>query len=274
MKFLCLLSLLVCAFAHGAEVENDLLSAVNHVENHLENTHLQLHFLSNDENVSEDVPVLESADRQPRLVTDAIAQLIEDFRDVVINGNDDVPPLDPLEIPVIGPFDYKAPATTAQVTVNNFRMEGLRWYVLDTITFNPIRLAFGAHITIPWITVTGTYDARARLGLLSHRAGGNFRIFAHRIEVGLDMRVGTNLFGGHLILRELNIKIDIHDTHIQISGMTGSNVINSFINGMIQNITQDLIQSEMENVSQMLSEELFDIINEVLKDYTIADIMG
>ncbi|KAF9415185.1 hypothetical protein HW555_007061 [Spodoptera exigua] len=272
MKFLCLLSLLVCAFAHGAEVENDLLSAVNHVENHLENTHLQLHFLSNDENVSEDVPVLESADRQPRLVTDAIAQLIEDFRDVVINGNDDVPPLDPLEIPVIGPFDYKAPATTAQVTVNNFRMEGLRWYVLDTIHLQPDPTGFrrAHHYPLDYCT----YDARARLGLLSHRAGGNFRVFAHRIEVGLDMRVGTNLFGGHLILRELNIKIDIHDTHIQISGMTGSNVINSFINGMIQNITQDLIQSEMENVSQMLSEELFDIINEVLKDYTIADIMG
>ncbi|CAH1643362.1 unnamed protein product [Spodoptera littoralis] len=274
MKLLCLVSLLVCAFAHGAEVDNDILSAVDHVENHLENTHLQLHFLANEENVSEDAPALEYSDKQTRLVTDAIAQMIEDFRDVVINGNDDLPPLDPLEVPVIGPFDYKAPATTAQVTVNNFRMEGLQWYVLDSITFNAIRLAFGAHITIPWITATGTYDARARIGLLSHRAGGNFRIFAHRIEVGLDMRVGTNLFGGHLFLRELNIKIDIHDTHIQIHGMTGSNIINGFINGMIQNITQDLIQSEMENVSQMISEELFDVINDVLKDFTINDIMG
>ncbi|XP_035430116.2 uncharacterized protein LOC118262681 [Spodoptera frugiperda] len=274
MKFLCLVSLIVCAFAHGAEIENDLLSTVDHVENHLENTHLELHFLANEENVSEDAPALEYDDRQTRLVADAIAQVIEDFRDVVINGNDNLPPLDPLEIPVIGPFDFKAPATTAQVTVNNFRMEGLQWYVLDSINFNAIRLAFGAHVTIPWVTSTGTYEARARLGLLTHKAGGNFRIFAHRIEVGLDIRVGTKLFGGTLYLRELNIKIDIHDTHIQIHGMTGSNIINGFINGFIQNITQDIIQSEMENVSQALSEELFDVINDALKDFTINDIMG
>lgn len=40
------------------------------------------------------------------------------------------------------------------------------------------------------------------------------RVFAHRIEFGMDIRLGTNILGGHLILRELDIKIDIHDTHV------------------------------------------------------------
>ncbi|XP_049697804.2 uncharacterized protein LOC110371440 isoform X1 [Helicoverpa armigera] len=279
MKILCLVSLLVCALAQAANVDNEALSAVDSVETRLEDTHLHVNLLAPDYDVTEDdqqlLSELAAQERESRnIVTDAIKDMVEGFRDVVINGNDDLPPLDPLVVPVIGPFEYKAPATVAEVTVNDFRAEGLRWYVLDSVTFNAIRLSFGVHVTIPWITVTGSYDARARLGLLSHRAGGNFRIFAHRIEFGMDMRLGTNLFGGHLILRELDIKIDIHDTHIQIHGMTGSSIINSFINGLVQSVSQELIQSEMENVSKMISEELFDVINEVLKDYTINDILG
>uniref|UniRef100_A0A2A4JDD6 Lipid-binding serum glycoprotein N-terminal domain-containing protein n=1 Tax=Heliothis virescens TaxID=7102 RepID=A0A2A4JDD6_HELVI len=278
MKILCLVSLIVCAFAQAANVDNEALPT-DSVETRLEDTHLQLNLLAPDYAETEDGQHLMSEqatqERQSRnLVTDVIKDMVEDFRNVVINGNENLPPLDPLVIPVIGPFEYKAPATVAEVTINDFRTEGLRWYVLDSVTFNAIRLSFGVHITIPWITVTGSYDARARLGLLSHRAGGNFRVFAHRIEFGMDLRVGTNLFGGHLTLRELDIKIDIHDTHIQISGMTGSSIINSFINSLVQNVSQELIQSEMENVSKMLSEELFDIINDVLKDYTISDILG
>ncbi|KAJ8733932.1 hypothetical protein PYW07_014483 [Mythimna separata] len=279
MKILCLVVLLVCALARGANVEYEDLPQVESVENHLEGLQFELNRLSPDHEVTEAdkllISELQTSEGQGRsLVADAIADLIEGFRDVVINGNDDIPPLDPLVIPVIGPFDFQAPATTASVTINDFRKEGLRWYVLDKITFNAIRLSFAAHITIPWITVTGTYDARARLGLITHRAGGGFRVFAHRIEVGLDMRVGTNILGGHLFLRELDIRIDIHDTHIQLHGMTGSSIINAFINNYVQNLTQELIQSEMENVSKMLSEELFDVINEILKDYTINDILG
>lgn len=47
-----------------------------------------------------------------------------------------------------------------------------------------------------------------------------YRVFAHRIEVGVDLRLGTNLFGGHLVLRELDIKIDIHDTHVSSKNMS------------------------------------------------------
>ncbi|KAJ8734880.1 hypothetical protein PYW08_014130 [Mythimna loreyi] len=281
MKILCLVTLLVCALAHGANVEYEDLPLVKEAENHLEGLQFELALLSADhdavteadELLSKELQALEGQGRS--LVADAIADLIEGFRDVVINGNDDIPPLDPLDIPLIGPFEVQASLTTrASVSINNFKMEGLRWYVLDKITFNAVRLSFGAHVTIPWLTFTGTYDASARIGLLNHRAGGAFRIFAHRIEVGLDMRVGTNILGGHLFLRELDIKIDIHDTHIQIHGMTGSNVINAFINNYIQNLTQELIQTELENVSKILSEELFEVINEVLKDYTINDILG
>lgn len=43
-----------------------------------------------------------------------------------------------------------------------------------------------------------------------------YRVFINRFEVGVDLRLGTNLFGGHLTLRELDIKLDIHDTLVSL----------------------------------------------------------
>lgn len=39
-------------------------------------------------------------------------------------------------------------------------------------------------------------------------------------------------------------------------------------------MTQDFIQNELQHVSARLSAELFDVINDVLKDYSISDIFG
>ncbi|XP_026726201.1 uncharacterized protein LOC113492752 [Trichoplusia ni] len=275
MKLLCLVTLLVCAGAQAATLNNEAFPMEDTVEKRLENTHVALNLVGKDGDVAEAPELTTALKAENRnVVTDAIEGLLEEIRDVIINGNDDLPPLDPLVVDVIGPLDYDASGVRGEITINNLNIDGLRWFVVDDISFNPLRLSFGIHITVPWITVTGSYDARTRVGFLTHRAGGNFRVFAHRIEVGVDLRLGTNLFGGHLVLRELDIKIDIHDTHIQITGMTGSNLVNGFISNMVQNISQDLIQSEMENVSNLLSEELFDVINDVLKDYTLADILG
>ncbi|CAH0600333.1 unnamed protein product [Chrysodeixis includens] len=275
MKLLCLVTLLVCAAAQAANLNNEAFQMEDNVEKRLENTQVVLNLVSDDPDIAE-APELRAAQEPENrnVVTDAIENLLEDIRDVIIHGNEDLPPLDPLEIDVIGPLNYDASGVKGDITINNLNVQGIRWFVLDDISFNALRLSFGIKITVPWVTVTGSYDARTRVGFLTHRAGGNFRVFAHRIEVGVDMRMGTNLFGGHLVLRELDIKIDIHDTHIQITGMTGSNLVNSFISNMVQNISQDLIQSEMENFSKLLSDELFDVINDVLKDYTLADILG
>ncbi|XP_075983510.1 uncharacterized protein LOC142981456 [Anticarsia gemmatalis] len=281
MKLLCLIALTVCAIAHGANLQNEILPPGISVTKDLENSHYELAVEA--QNIAEikEVDLSESQVQALeevlsfRLISGAIAEILEEFRDIVINGRDDVPPLDPLVIPIIGPFEYRTVGVVAEGQINNFRMEGLRWFVADRINVNAARLTFGITLTVPWLTITGSYDARARVALISHRAGGNIRIFANRIDIDLDMRMGTNIFGGgHLVLRELNIKIDIHDTQINITGMTGSALINNFISATIQNVSQEIIQNEMENVSRIISEELFDVINDVLKDFTVSDIFG
>ncbi|XP_013193210.1 uncharacterized protein LOC106137022 isoform X2 [Amyelois transitella] len=213
-------------------------------------------------------------EQQRSLIADQIRNVLEGFRDVVINGNDDLPPLDPLVVDSIGPFAYRTAGIRVTGNINKLHADGLRWYVVDEVTFNALRLAFGVHLTLPWLNANGSYDAQARILLLNHSAGGNFRVFVNRLEVGVDIRVGTNLLAGHLVLRELAIKIDIHDTLIQIDGIFGSAVLNNLISDLVQNITQDTIQNELQNISELLSEELFDSINEILKDYTLADILG
>ncbi|KAL0850034.1 hypothetical protein ABMA28_011941 [Loxostege sticticalis] len=212
--------------------------------------------------------------QQRSLIAETIRNTLEGFRDVVINGNDVVPVLDPFVIDHIGPFLYTNTGVRGEGNVRNLRVEGLKWYLVDRVNFNAFRLTLGVQITVPWIITTADYDARASVAFFTHNAGGNIRVFVNRLVVSVDLRLGTNIFGGSLFLRQLDIKLDIHDTHIQLTGMFGSSLVNNFISSMVQSVTQEVIQSQLETVSQTVSEQLFDVINEFLKDFTIADISG
>ncbi|XP_063634751.1 uncharacterized protein LOC134805345 [Cydia splendana] len=274
MKAMFVVPLLLCAWAHAGSIHQKSEA------NRIGVNDLQVNMLARDNVFSKDDQLiateLDAMDTVARnAFENRIRILLESFRDVVINGNDNFPILDPLILGPLGPVAVDiAPGTRANFVIPYFHLDGLRWYVVDDVTFSPLRLTVGLHVTVPWLTFTGNYEAEARLGfLILHRAGGNYRVFINRLEVGVDLRLGTNLLGGHLLLRELNIKIDIQDVNIRIEGMLGSNVLNNLINHFVQSITRDVVQNEMQNLSKLLSEELFDVINEVLKDYTLADIL-
>ncbi|XP_053601407.1 uncharacterized protein LOC128670065 [Plodia interpunctella] len=276
MKIACVVFLVACVYAHGAvrypaREDNEPLQ-LRILPTQIHTTTVGVQNTADDELLASELALLNN--QQRNLIEDQIANLLEGFRDVVINGNENIPPLDPVELQQIGPFSYSSNGIRVTGYINDLHADGLRWYIVDEVTFNALRLALGVRVTLPWLRVNGSYDANARILLLRHDAGGNFRVFVNRVEVSVDLRVGTNILAGHLVLRELDIKIDIHDTLIQIDGLVGSPVLNNIISGLVQSITQAVIQNELEKVSQMLSEQLFDTINEVLKDYTIADILG
>ncbi|KOB75642.1 Uncharacterized protein OBRU01_07157 [Operophtera brumata] len=177
--------------------------------NHLDPYSLKVSLSDNEDQQLVDGQALLEGILGRNAIADTIKNALENLRDVVINGNESLPPLDPLVIDAMGPFEFD---------------------------------------------ITG--------------------VFINRFEVGVDVRLGTNLLAGHLLLRELDIRLDIADTFIQIDGMTGSSIINTFINSFVQSLTQEIIQNHLEDISQMISEEVFDTINEILKDYTLNDIMG
>nr|ABK22882.1 unknown [Picea sitchensis] len=279
MKALFLVPMLLCTYVQAAVLVNNeapVESATTSFK--IEDMHLNMlaansAFTKEDQLTADELSALDAV--ALNAVETMIRDLLESFRPIVVNGNDYLPPLDPLTIESAGPFVVEvATGTRANIAIHNFLMDGLRWYVVDDVNFSPLRLTFGLHMTLPWLTFTGTYEADARIGpLVVHRAGGNYRIFINRFELGVEMRLGTNLLGGHLLLRTLDIKLDVQDVNIRVDGMVGSSLINAFINNLVQSITQDVVQNEMENISQMLSEELFDVINEFLKDYTLADLL-
>lgn len=77
---------------------------------HLEPQHLHLKSVSDDVDAIVDdwlARELQTLGVQQRdRISEAIANLLEGFRDIVINGNEDLPPLDPLVIDHLGPFEY------------------------------------------------------------------------------------------------------------------------------------------------------------------------
>ncbi|XP_049887421.1 uncharacterized protein LOC126381901 [Pectinophora gossypiella] len=276
MKLLVLVVAALYACAHaGVTIQNEI---GDNIKAHLGRQELQFHagstvITDDDQQLIAELQTRETQDRN--LVANAIRDALEGFRDDVINGNDVLPPLDPFHVPHIGPFEYSATAIRVRGNLHNFQMEGLRWYVVDHVTFNTLRLALGVQITVPWLTFTGSYDAFARVALVTHNAGGNYRVFINRLQTSVDVRVGTNILGGGtLILRELNIDIVIHNINIQIDGMVGSSLLNNMINAWVQNMAQNLLRDELEAFSQLLSQQLFDVVAEFLANFTLDDLLG
>ncbi|CAG9107661.1 unnamed protein product [Plutella xylostella] len=272
MKVFLVLALF-CASSLAATV--DLESNIESVEGRVQNIFIELS-AAGAEN-AEDEKLIKALNAQPgarNFIEDLILDALENARDVIINGNAVLPPLDPLTIDQLGPYRYSTTGARVSAEAKNLRLEGLRWFLVDRLVVNPLRLTFGLHITVPRLEFNSRYEVRARVALLlTHRSAGNIRVFLNRMEFGVDARLGTNIFGGgHLVLRSLNIKIDVHDTQISITGMTGSSLINAVISNTIQNISQSVIQDNLEKISRILSEELFVIINEILKDYKLADL--
>ncbi|KAI5631216.1 hypothetical protein NE865_16077 [Phthorimaea operculella] len=202
--------------------------------------------------------------------------LIEQIGPLAINtAGDIIEPFHPLLIEQIGPLAINTAGIRIFAQIQNFDLTGLKWYVVEHVTFSTLRLAFSSKVTIPWITATGRYNAEARIGFIGHTAGGNYRFFLNRLETSVDVRVGTNIFGGgSLVLRELAIDLNIHDVNVQVTGMVGSSVLNNLINSLVQNAAQSLLVDQMQDISAMLSRELFDTVNEFLSRFSLQDILG
>ncbi|KAJ2943795.1 hypothetical protein O0L34_g8115 [Tuta absoluta] len=268
MKVVTLLALALCGLAY-ATAGNVQQEFVDKVETHLGSQELHLHAGSDLVTEADQLASATLAELETRgLIADSIKALLESFRDVI-------EPLDPLHFDQIGPFSFDATGIRIFAEVRNFDLTGIKWYIVDQVTFSTLRLAFSSRVIIPWITATGQYDAEARIGFIGHSAGGSYRFFVNRLQTSVDIRVGTNIFGGGtLILRELDIDVKINDVTVQITGMVGSSMLNNIINSMVQNAAQTILVDQMQGISQTLSRELFDAVNDYLSRFSLDDIFG
>lgn len=73
------------------------------------NNHLKLNLLAREHEVTKDdellITQLTSYEHR-NSVADIIKDALEGLRHIVYNGNDDIPILDPLHIPQLGPYEY------------------------------------------------------------------------------------------------------------------------------------------------------------------------
>lgn len=56
--------------------------------------------------------------------------------------------------------------------------------------------------------------------------------------------------------------------------MVGSSILNGVINTMVQNAARNVLVDELHVIGDMLTRELFDVINDVLGNFTLDDLLG
>lgn len=73
---------------------------------HLDPYSLKVSLTDNDDQQLRDDLLLLEGILERNVIADTIKNALEGFRDVVINGNELLPPLDPLVIDTMGPFEF------------------------------------------------------------------------------------------------------------------------------------------------------------------------
>ncbi|CAG9782725.1 unnamed protein product [Diatraea saccharalis] len=90
--------------------------------------------------------------------------LIEDLRHVLLNGNDDLPPLDPLVIEQLSLSDEDIPVPGAQIELSGVKVSNLASFVIDDLSVSLTsvllqRFRIQIDGRIPFLDIDAVYDA-------------------------------------------------------------------------------------------------------------------
>ncbi|CAG9576159.1 unnamed protein product [Danaus chrysippus] len=210
-------------------------------------------------------------------IESVILELLERFRQIMRNGTDSLPVLDPIVIKQISLGDKTIPSSSYVLIndlvikdISTFEVEKLQ---LSTVWFRP-RLDFD--FVIPAVSVnTSSYD------LFFNVFGGNIygkgdmrlvidkpRIFGHFI---LGVRV--TLEGIFLRIEECRIQIGLEAFRPIITGMFGDQAISDFIAAFLRNLIPEMLEFFEKDIADTLSLVVQFVGNLILAEVNIGDLL-
>ncbi|XP_022112267.2 uncharacterized protein LOC110991266 isoform X1 [Pieris rapae] len=215
-----------------------------------------------------------------RILEGILSDLIDQLRDIMVNGTENIPVLDPLRIGEIevGESIFETPKSF--IKIGETRVDNLSTFVFDTlniavegIILQRYILSFDTHI--PEINVnTNGYDMN--FVVMGGQVFGSGAMSVNIVKPRIKGRLSTSLRinnGMFLTINDCEIQVSLGDFQPTITGMWNSEVASSFVSRFLGNLVPELMTFFKYEINQILSDAVKTIGNEILKDINVIDLI-
>ncbi|KAJ8735056.1 hypothetical protein PYW08_014306 [Mythimna loreyi] len=210
-----------------------------------------------------------------------VLNLLEDLRQTMLTGNDDVPVLDPLEIDNLHLDGEILPIPDSHVDIKDLRVQKLSTFVVDQLSVNtlslrryrlefniqiPVLEALAAHYDLS-LAVAGTNifgNGDAKVDLIEPRVFGT-------LVLGPRITIGSGLF---LQITSSDVHLSLKGFESQINGLMNDPAMSDFINTFLKHFVPELLVLHEDEITKFLSDTVQEVGNDILRDINVFDIFG
>ncbi|XP_026324076.1 uncharacterized protein LOC113233248 [Hyposmocoma kahamanoa] len=233
----------------------------------------------------ENVGVAEAErDVAPRntIIENIILDIIENLRDLMINGSDDIPVLDPLKLDRVYLQLDNLGLENSHIEATDLVVTGLSTFEIDDFSFTPaptvlqpLRHAVVLDAYIPVIDIDAkNYDLSVIVVGFTIFGNGEAKLKVVEPRLKLNMMVNLGLIGG-ISLRILSAEARIGLVAFE-SGLTGvfnDDYLNDFINDFLGVFIPEVVEFFEDDISAIISPLIVQIGNDILDNIDIGDLL-
>ncbi|CAH0698759.1 unnamed protein product [Spodoptera exigua] len=217
------------------------------------------------------------------ILENAILQALEGLRKDMVQGTNDIPVLDPLEVEHLQLNEELLTLPGSHVTLKDLVVTKLSTFVVDTLsvtseTLLPLRYRITFDIRIPVLVAEAdNYDLKiiaqglnifgngdAKVTLIEPKVHGHL-ILSPRLTIGSGL---------YYSITTSNVNFSLKGFDSNINGLMNDPGMSEFINTFLKHFVPDAVVVYHDDITKILSETVMEVGNELLKDLNLGSILG
>ncbi|RVE52048.1 hypothetical protein evm_003326 [Chilo suppressalis] len=225
-----------------------------------------------DERIIEESILIKGKQPRNNIIEGVLWGLIEDLRNVILNGNEEIPPLDPLIIEHVSLTDEDIPLPGVKLDLSGVTVTNLASFVIEemSVTLSSLLLQrFRVQINgrIPSLdAVADHYDIDVSAMGFNLFGAGDAKVKLINPALRIDMLVAlrVNIIQGiSLNLLETTAQFNLEAFRSEINGIFNDDYVSAFINVFLEDFVPSALQAYEVEINEFISEIVHDIVSDI-----------
>lgn len=206
--------------------------------------------------------VLEKALHQARNpVDDIIRDVLEIVRQLMLNGTENIPPLDPFFIEYLL-VNFTSADADLLLQVDNTLVTHLAEFVVESVQTNMVRLTMELQLSLPKFNIDGHYAMDGMLlNLFPLYGAGNY--FVHVSNVSLGGGAGLSM-GVPPQIRDLHLDFTFQSLEVNFENLLGGGSLEELIETVINELAKEVVDAVWAIINEPFCQLIEEQINQAL----------
>ncbi|XP_057375343.1 uncharacterized protein LOC130696271 [Daphnia carinata] len=206
--------------------------------------------------------VLEKALHQARNpIDDIIRDALEVVRQLMLNGTENIPPLDPFFIEYLL-VNFTSADADLLLQVDNTWVTHLAEFIVESVNTNMVRLTMELQLSLPNFNIDGHYAMDGILmNLFPLYGAGNY--FVHVFDVSLGGGAGLSM-GVPPQIRDLHLDFTFQSLQVNFENLLGGGSLETLIETVINELAKEVVDAVWAIINEPFCQLIEDQINQAL----------